>query len=156
MNSKTITIIFVLLTFFMLYSLFNTLVAFAFSKQGISALMLTYLFYHIYKYRRTLRSKSANSSYSYYDRINTYSNPNNYSSSSQYSEYKVKKSLWQKLKDYIEEKRRDYYYRRFNKIWAAVQAKHSPGMRCPACSSEITVFTIDIKGCCNFCKTKLL
>lgn len=156
MNAKTMTIIFVLLTFFILYSLFNTLISFAFSKQGVSALILTYLFYQIYKYRKNLRAKRSGFSGTYYDRINTYSNPNGYSAYSQYSENRSSKTIWQRIKDYIDEKKRDYYYHRFNKVWAEVQAKYSRDMHCPACHSELTVFTIDIKGCCNFCKTKLL
>ena len=149
MNPNIINLLITLLVLWMLFGLFNSILAFALSKHGIGVFLLIFVMYQFYK-----RSGRANrGGGSYYDHINTYSERGfEYSSGRPVS----RPGFFASIKAWFGEKYRSYYYRRFNKTWERVKQRYENDMHCPVCSSELTVFNITSDARCSFCKNKLL
>lgn len=152
MNPNIINLLITLLVLWMLFGLFNSILAFALSKHGIGVFLLIFVMYQLYKRSKSVGRQGG----TYYDHINTYSNtgPGGFEYSS--GRPQPGRGFLASIRAWFDEKYRSYYYWRFKKTWEKIREKYRDDMRCPACGSELTVFNISADARCNFCKNKLL
>jgi len=151
MNPNIINLLITLLVLWMLFGLFNSILAFALSKHGIGVFLLVFVMYQFYKRSRRVNRSGG----TYYDHINTYSDGRgDFEYSSPRPAGKI--GFFASVRAWFDEKYRSYYYWRFKKTWEKVKDRYRDDMRCPVCSSELTVFNISSDARCNFCKNKLL
>lgn len=140
----------------MLIGLFSHLASFAFSKHGVGAILLIAAMYLWYKARKR-RGSAGSGAASYYDRINTYSQDGpGFEYSRGGSAGPRGEGFFASIASWFREKYRQYYYRKFQRTWEAVQKKYQSDMRCPACGSELTVFAIGADGRCKYCSNRLI
>lgn len=151
MNQRTVQLLLFLLAAFMLLSLVSQFLSFVLSKNGFSCAVLIFLMYQFYRYRK--RSAAGTGNFSYYDRINTYSNE---AGGYEYSRTRGGRGFVAGVTGWFADLYKRYYYWKFNRVWKRVQEKYAGDMSCPACRSELTVFNITSDGRCGYCKGRLL